>query len=174
MPLPRGCSISSRSRRCITTRAEPDHVLLLHRLADHRERLVGDLVVRHDVEGLVEIDLVHLVARHERLDVDRVGAFERHLVELVLLEQHVLPVVDLVALDLVLRSRPTSPVSESIAWLRMRLPVSRLMMLQADAARRARCGVHRDRARDERQLQVALPGRARCHDAHSTRCVRTG
>jgi hypothetical protein len=24
----------------------------------------------------------------------------------------------------------TSPVSESIAWLRMRLPVSRLMMLQ--------------------------------------------
>ena len=48
---------------------------------------MGDLVTRHDVIGLVQIDLVDLLARDKGLDVDRVRAFERDLVELLLFQQ---------------------------------------------------------------------------------------
>ena len=78
---------------------ETDEIFLFHRLADHSEGFVGDLVVRRDVIGFVEIDFVNLAARHEGLDVDGVGALERHLVELFVLDQDVAPLFYLIALD---------------------------------------------------------------------------
>ena len=117
--------------------------------------------------GLAPVLRVGPGVRDKRLDIDRVGRLERDLVELVFLEQHVTPVVDLVALDLVL-------VLDHVAGLGIdRLiadPVAGLAIddVQAYPARRARRGVHRDRTRDERQLQVAFPGGTGCHDGHST------
>ena len=70
--LPRGALSTSGTPLAPVHHDAPEahHALFLHRLADHRECLVGDLVVRHDVEGLIEIDLVHFVARDERLAMD--------------------------------------------------------------------------------------------------------
>ncbi len=73
----------------------PDQVFLLHRLADDGKGLGADLVVGRDVIGFVEIDFVDLVARHEALDVDGVRALQRHLVELLVLDQHVVALLDL-------------------------------------------------------------------------------
>ena len=81
---------------------QPGEILLAHRLADHREGFLRHLVLRHDVERLVEIDAVDLRHRHEFLDVDGVGALQRDVVEFVVLEQHVLALLDLVALDAIL------------------------------------------------------------------------
>src|SRR4029077_12761563 len=73
------------------------------------------------------------------------------------------PVVNLVALDLVFGL-------DDVAGLRIdRLVADAVAGLaiddvQANPGRRARCGVHRDRARDERELQVSLPDGTRCHD----------
>ena len=80
---------------------DPGEPFRPHGLADHREGLEADLVLGHQIIGFVEIDFVDLVARHEAFDVDRVGALERYLVELFLLEQNV-GVAGLVALDAVL------------------------------------------------------------------------
>ena len=65
-----------RSRRAITTRATPGLALLAHGVADDRERLLGDLVVRCDVVRSVEVTHVDLLAGHEALDVDRMRALD--------------------------------------------------------------------------------------------------
>ena len=51
--------------------ADRDHSLLADGLADHGERLLADLAIRHDVVRVVEIELVDLLARHELVDLDR-------------------------------------------------------------------------------------------------------
>ena len=78
---------------------QTSEVFLAHRLADDREGFLRDVVLRHEVIRLVEIDAVDFRHRHEFLDVDGVGAFQRHVVELVVLDQHVLALLELVALD---------------------------------------------------------------------------
>ena len=80
---------------------DPDQPFRAHGLADDREGLGADLVLGQQVVGFIEINFVDLVARHEAFDVDRVGALERHLVELLLLQEHI-GIAGLVALDAVL------------------------------------------------------------------------
>jgi hypothetical protein len=55
----------------------------------HREGFLRDLVVGRDVVGRVEVAHVDLVARHEALDVDGVGALEADGFELLLLDHHI-------------------------------------------------------------------------------------
>ncbi len=81
---------------------KPSEILLAHRLSDNGEGFLGNVVLRHDVIRLVEIDAVDFRHRHEFLDVDAVGALQCHVVELVFLDQYVLALVDLVALDPIL------------------------------------------------------------------------
>ena len=53
--------------------AKADHTGFLHGLTDDSEGLVRGVAIRHDVEGFVEIDIVDLVTRGERLDLKRMG-----------------------------------------------------------------------------------------------------
>ena len=59
---------------------------LAHRVADDGERLLSDLVVRRDIVRRFEVSLVHLFARHEALDVDRVGALDPDGFEFLILD----------------------------------------------------------------------------------------
>ena len=74
MPLPNGSSIITRSRRHHDAR-NADHLLLAHGVADDREGLLPDLVLRREVVGVA----VAVVDRGLRtnFDVDRVRAFDR-------------------------------------------------------------------------------------------------
>ena len=148
--------------------AEANHLGFLHRLADDRERLIGGFAVGHDVKRFIEIDLVDLVARDERFDLERVCRLQRHFVEFVFFEQDILAVVEFVALHLVFGVDDVAGfgIDRLIANSVAGFPVDDV---QAYPARRARCGVHGDRARDERQLEVSLPGRARCHGLRTRR-----
>ena len=79
----------TRSRLASTTRAERDHALAAHRLADHRKCVLPDLIVRGDVVGAVQITLVDLLARNERVDFDGVVALDRDGVEFVVVHRDV-------------------------------------------------------------------------------------
>ena len=58
--------------------ADRDHTLLANGLSDHREGLLADLTVRHDVVRVVEVELVDLFARHEFVDLDGALALDRY------------------------------------------------------------------------------------------------
>ena len=68
---------------------ERDHVLAAHGLADHRKCVLPDLAVRRDVVGAVQIPLVDLLARDERVDFDGVLALDRKGVEFVVVHRDV-------------------------------------------------------------------------------------
>ena len=57
----------TRSRLAMTTRPRPT-IFLSHRRADDGKRFLTDLVGARDVVRGIQIPLVDLVARHERVD----------------------------------------------------------------------------------------------------------
>jgi hypothetical protein len=73
-----------------------------HGLADHRKGLLGDRLVGGDIVRTVEEALVDLLARHETVDLDHVGALDLDGLELRVLDDQVLPLGDFVAAALVL------------------------------------------------------------------------
>ena len=77
--------------------AERDHGLAAHSVADDGEGVLADLVVGHKVVRRIEIALVDLRARHEAVDVDRMLALDGDVLELVVLDQHIIAFADLVA-----------------------------------------------------------------------------
>ena len=146
---------------------DADQIFLLHRLADDGEGLGADLVVGRDVIIFVQIDFVHFAARHEGFDVDGVRALQRHLVELLVLDQHVLALLDLIALDAVL-------LLDRLLGLGIdHLVVDAIAGLlvddvEADALARGGRGIERNRARNQRKLQITLPIGTRSHGTHPT------
>ncbi len=60
----------------MTTRGDAGTAFLLHGIADDGECLLCSLVVRRDVVRSIEVSFVHLIARHEAFDIDRVGALD--------------------------------------------------------------------------------------------------
>ena len=142
--------------------ADRDHSLLADRFADHRERLLPDLAIRHDVIGIVEIELVDLLARHELVDLDRALALDRDRFQLFRLELEVLALADLVALDDVGRLDLVAGVGIDLAILDAMAGVL-VELVEADLFALAGRGKERDRARDQGQLQIAFPIRTRGH-----------
>ena len=65
------------------------HIFAAHRLADHGEGLLADLVVRSDVIGAIQITFVDLFARNEGVDLDGVRAFDGNRVELFIVNKDV-------------------------------------------------------------------------------------
>ena len=59
--------------------------LAAHGFADHRKCVLPDLAVRRDVVGGVEIALIDLLARDERVDFDGVLTLDRKGVEFVVI-----------------------------------------------------------------------------------------
>ena len=125
------------------------------------------VVLRHDVIGFVEIDAVDFRHRHEFLDVDGVRAFQRHIVEFVLLDQHILALLDLVTLDAILRLDRLAGfgvddiVADAIAGLAVD-------DVEADALAGAGGRIKRHGAGDQRQLEEALPVWTRRHGRYSS------
>ena len=70
-------------------------LFLAHGLADHRKCLLRDFVLRNEIKGFVEKYAVHIRHRDEFLDFDGMRAFQRNVVELVFLDQHVLAFFEL-------------------------------------------------------------------------------
>jgi len=142
--------------------AEPDHLLAAHRVADHRESFLPHLVVRRDVIGRVEIALVDFGVRHELVDLDRVVALDRDRVELLVLDldEGALGVFVAAALVGGVHRLARHLVDELLAQ-----PVAGDLvdLAERDALRTARRAVQRDRARDERELEIALPVGTRRH-----------
>jgi len=55
MPLPNGSNIIMRSRPRHHDASNTNHLLFLHRVPDHRERLLADVVLRCEIVGCVPI-----------------------------------------------------------------------------------------------------------------------
>ena len=68
---------------------ERHHVLAAHGLADYRKCILPDLALRRDVVGAVQIPLVDLRARNERVDLDGVVALDGNGVEFVIIHRDV-------------------------------------------------------------------------------------
>ena len=81
---------------------ERDHAFLLDRLAYYNVSLSAHLSIRGDVVGIVQIEIVDLFSRHELIDVDRMCAFGRGCLELILGYLDVVSFADLVTHDDVL------------------------------------------------------------------------
>jgi hypothetical protein len=93
---------------CCSHLVQETHIA--HRLADHRECFLTDLVIRNNVIGTVEISLVELITRNEFVDDDRVRAFDLQRFDLFVLDLNVDVFVDLVAAALD-RTRTLDPTA---------------------------------------------------------------
>ena len=78
------------------------HALLAYGLADYSKRLLRHRFVGDDIIRRVEEALVDLLARHETVDLDHMGALDLDGFEFLVLDDQVLPLGDLVAAALVL------------------------------------------------------------------------
>ena len=136
--------------------ADRDLVHAADGLADHREGVMADLAVGHEIIGADQITVVDVGLRHELVDLDRVGRVQRDVVEFVLGDLDVGVGVDLVALDDVL-------VGDFLAGVGVDLGIlDAVAGLAVDLVERDLLGVgggriQRDRAGHERQPQKAFP-----------------
>src|SRR6202000_3317369 len=129
--------------------------------ADHTKGLLGEFAVRRQVVGVVPVEAIDLVAGHEALDLDGLGALQLYGVDLVVGEQDVFALGDLVALhQLGALDRPGVRVGGDHLD-----PVVGLRIDQVEVYVAGRIGrrVERHRTGDERELQVPLPGRTIRH-----------
>jgi hypothetical protein len=120
-----------------------------HHLADHRKGLLGDWLVGGDIIRGVEEALVDLLARHETVDLDHVGALDLDRFEFLVLDDQVLSLGDLVASALVLGADKLAGFLIDELW-RSRLPVALLICRKAmrSAVEQAACSAigHETRA----------------------------
>ena len=141
------------------------HILDAHGLADHRKSLLPHFVVGHDVIGTVEITLVDLRTRHEAIDADHVTAFDGDRLKLLILDLKIDALGIFIAPALVfgadglLRHFIDELLAQPVAGLLVDLP-------ERYPLRRRSRRVERNRARNERELKIALPiGTSGCsHD----------
>jgi hypothetical protein len=84
---------------CEDDLADRNHALLADGLADHRERLLSDLTVGHNVIRIVEIELVDFLARHELVNVDHALALDGNRFKFLWVKLEVLPLADFVPFD---------------------------------------------------------------------------
>ncbi len=144
-PLPRGCEHQQPLAPIKHDARQADEFFVAHGFADDGESLLRNLVVGHQVIGFIEVKAIDLGNRHEGFDVDRMRAFQRDLVEFVVLQLDVLVGLDLVALDpIFLVDRLAAfGVDDQIAH-----PVAGLLVddVEPDAIARAGGGVERHRA----------------------------
>ena len=78
--------------------ADRDLVHAADGFADHREGVMADLAVGHEVIGPDQIAVVDIGLRHELVDLDGAGGFQRDVVEFVLGDLDIGVGIDLVAL----------------------------------------------------------------------------
>ena len=134
-------------------------------LADHGERLLADLAIGHNEIWVAHIDFVDLGFWDKLVDLDGALALDRDGFQLLRVELDVFALVDLEAFDdvglfdLVTRFGIHLAIPNAVTGLFVELMKTDLFAL---ACR----GIKRDRAGDERQLQIAFPIRTRGHGTH--------
>ena len=101
MPLPRGSSMTARSRRRDDETRNSHHVFRGHGVSNHREGLLADRIIRRQIIGGVEPDPFNGIAWSEHIDIDGLRAVERDVLKLVILEEDVVVFASLIALRLV-------------------------------------------------------------------------
>ena len=141
---------------------EPDQGGGPHGVPDHREGFDPDLVVGEKVIRRIEVDFVDFLARHEGVDIDGVGAFQRHFVEFLGFQQHIGAVGHLITLDPVLLGNifPGFGVNLPVAYTVTGLAINDV---EADPFP-GRGGLNQaDAAGDQGKLEETLPIRPRCH-----------
>ena len=133
------------------------------RSASEADSVGAGFSVRGDIIRVIEISPVDLVPRHETVDVDGVVALDRDRVDLLVRDLDIGALGVFVAAPLVgsLNRLARHLVDELLAQ-----PVAGLLvdLAEGDALGTAGRGMQRDRARDERELEIALPIRTRRHD----------
>ena len=136
--------------------ADRDLVQAADGFADHRKRVVADLAVRHQIIGADHIAAVDVGARHEFVDLDGAGRFQREVVKLVLCHLDIGVGIDLVALHDVF-------VGDFLAGVGVDLGVFDAMaglavdLVERDLLGIRRCRIEGDRAGHERKAQKAFP-----------------
>jgi hypothetical protein len=157
--------------RCEDDLAERNHSFLVDGFADHCKGLLPDLSLRNDVVGVIEIQLIDLGFGNERLDLNDALALECNRVELFGFELDVLALADLVAFDDVVGLDLAPSLCIHLLVLD---PVAGLLvqLMEADLLALGRGREQRDRARDQRQLEIAFPIRAWGHEILHPRELR--
>ncbi len=136
----------------------PTHVLHLHRLADDAIGLHADLVGGQQEMRAVIPDPADRIARHELLDVNRSGAFQRDGVDLLLFQHDMLILPGGKAAHLVLVGH--GPVRDAVDVAAFHA-VSRLLVqdVEADFVRLGARRRQGNRRGDQRQFQMPPPER---------------
>ena len=134
---------------------------LAHRLAQHHEGLFGHRAVRRQIVGRVLVNHVDLGRVDEGLDVQRVVRLQPHRLEVAVVDDDVLLVLVLVALDQI---RPLDQPELGIDRLHVDPVVGVLVQLvEAHPLVRARRRIEPHRAAHQAQFQITLPGSPRRH-----------
>src|SRR5262245_34289906 len=162
-PFPLGSSEMTCSRDVNTTlpRATIPSCFIASRIT--AKRLLPDVAIGDNVVRAVQIEFVDRFLRHELIDLDRAFAFDRDRLEFLGIDLEVLVLTDLVAFDDVIGVDFFFGVGIDLAVFD---PMTGLFvdLMEADFFALRGRGEERDRTRDQRQLEVALPIRAGCHD----------
>jgi hypothetical protein len=130
--------------------------MLADGLADHREGVVADLAVGHEIIGADQIARIDLGAVDELVDLDGARRFQRDVLEFFLRHLDEGVGVDLVALHDVLVGDFLAGVGIDLGVLDAvaGLPVE---LVEADLLGFRRGRIERDRTGDERKAQEAFP-----------------
>ena len=128
----------------------------LHRVADDGEGLGSDALFRHDVEGVVPVQPIDLVFVDEAVDTDGSGGLQLHLVEVVVIEQDILVLRHLIALDQI---RALDGAGVRVGGHHPDAVVGvGIDQMETDVGGGRGRGVEGDRAGHQRQFQMSLPG----------------
>src|SRR4029079_5244426 len=132
-------------------------------LANDGEGFLPHVAVRHNVIWAHVIEFVDLGPRHQLIDLDRLLAFQRDCLELLVADLDVVAFLNLVGLndilllDFLARVLVDLAVTDAVYGLRVDL-------VEADFLALAGRGEKLDRARNQRETKKTLPIRTRGHD----------
>ena len=141
---------------------ERHHALLANHLPDDGERLLSDLAVGHDVVGVVEVELVDLVARHELVNVNDPPAFDGDGFELLRRELDVFILAHLITLDDVVRLHLLAALGVNLDVLDA-MPGLLVDLMEAYLLALGGGRIERNGTGHERELEVTLPVSTRRH-----------
>lgn len=138
--------------------AERDPAAAPHRQAEGVHRIGGELPLRVNVIGGFDIEMVDLVARHEMLEIDDIGAAAAKFFQFVICHGDVPRLVELVAFDQRARRDDISGLAID-ELLGHRVAGARAQQVELNPLAVARRGRKTDRTRHERQAQETVPHR---------------
>ena len=141
--------------------ADADLLRPPQRLAQDDEGLLGKVVGRHDIIGLVEIDRVDVAQVDELAEVERLAALQLDALDLLVLEQDIFALRHLIALDdLVAVDR-----ADARHHLLIFDPLARRLvdLVEGDGRAALGRGIDLDRDRDQPDPDLSAPCRPRCH-----------